>query len=283
MKKKAKIIVIICAVCLLIGAVAGYMTYNYLNFGPIKAKEPLSIKTSSVEDTSDVFMIAHRGFSAIAPENTLEAFQEACDEGFFGCEFDIHLTSDGQWVVMHDANIRKMTGKKGVIEEMTLEELRKIPLTNGANIEKYDSVYIPTLEETLSLLSGYDTAPVIEIKTATTEKMDEILELLEKYDMLEKVWIISFEKEPLLKVRELSGDIKISYLVHEVTEEAIKFCLDNKLSGVDFNKKNAGEEQVKMILDAGLVPQVWTVDLIEDFERFYSYGVRYFTGNCLTY
>ena len=48
MKKKTKITVIICVVCFLIGVVAGYMTYNYLNFGPIKAKEPVSIKTSSV-------------------------------------------------------------------------------------------------------------------------------------------------------------------------------------------------------------------------------------------
>lgn len=283
MKKKTKTLIIVCAVFLVIGALCGYFAYEYICYGPIKAKEPVSIQTSSVEDTSDIYMIGHRGFSAIAPENTLDSFKEACEYGFYGCEFDIHLTKDGQWAVMHDAKIKKMTGQKGVIEDMTLEELKAIPFTNGANIADYGEVYIPTLEETLALLKEYDVAPIIEIKTATTEKLDEMLALIRKYGFEDKAWIISFEKEPMVKTRELNKDIKMSFLTHEVTQEDIDFCLENNLDGLDFSKKKITPEAVDMVVEAGLLPQVWTVDTIEDFETLYSYGIRYFTGNCLTY
>lgn len=283
MKKKTKVIICVCVLCLLAGIFIGYTAYNTVRYGQIKPKTPVSITTSNVKDTSDICMIGHRGFSAIAPENTLAAFEEACKAGFYGCEFDIHLTSDGHWVVMHDSDIKLMTGVRGEIEEMTLAELEKIPFTNGANIDKFEGTYIPTLEQTLELLSKYDIAPIIEIKTDTTEKLDEMLALIEKYALSEKTWIISFEKAPLLKTRELDTEIKMSFLTHEVTQEAVDFCIENNMNGLDFSKKKAGENEVKMITDAGLVPQVWTVDAIEDFERFYSYGVRYFTGNCLTY
>lgn len=282
MKKNAKIILTVCALCFVIGIIAGYSAYNYIFYGPIKTKEPVSISTV-VSDTSDLTMIGHRGFSAIAPENSLEAFAEAGKAGFKGCEFDIHLTSDGQWAVMHDSNIKKMTGKSGTIEEMTLEEFKAIPFTNGANIEKYENVFIPTLEETLAVIGEYDMAPIIEIKTATDEHMEDVIALLEKYDMLESAWIISFEQAPLIKMRALNEKVKMSYLTHEVNEEAIVFCVENNMTGLDFDKKDAGETEVKMIEDAGLVPQVWTVDTLEDFSRFYDCGVRYFTGNCLTY
>lgn len=282
-KKTKKIIAACCAVILIAAVVCGAMVYN-LFYGPIKTKTPISIKTSSaVKDTSEIYMIGHRGLSAIAPENTLAAFEKAGEEGFFGCEFDIQLTSDGEWVVMHDPELKKMTGKFGKIVEMTAADVTAREITNGANIASYPGLHVPTFDETLKVLSEYDIVPVIEIKTASTEKIAEMLETIGKYGFEEKAWIISFEKAPLEKTRELDKDIKMSFLTHEVTQEAVDFCIENDLNGLDFDKKNATAESVEMIVKAGLVPQVWTVDTIEDFETFYSYGVRYFTGNCLTY
>ena len=110
-----------------------------------------------------------------------------------------------------------------------------------------------------------------------------MLSLLEKYGFLEKAWIISFNQEPLVRVRELDKDVKLSYLTNKVKQKTIDFCLENDIDGVDFNKEKTKEKGVKMVIDAGLVPQVWTVDTIEVFEEYYSLGVRFFTGNCLTY
>ena len=283
MKKKTKVLFIVFAVCFALGIAAGFIVFDKVINAPIEAKEPVSIKTSGFSDFSDVCLIGHRGFSAIAPENTNKSFKEACLAGFYGCEFDIHLTEDKKWVIMHDSRIKRMTGRRGVIEKMTLKQLKSIPLTNGANIENYGKIYMPTLEETLYLLSQYDVVPVIEIKTDTAEKLDEVLSLLEKHGFSERAWIISFNEAPLVRVRELDKKIKISLLTERVNKKAVDFCLENNFDGLDFNHEKAGEKQVKMIIDAGLVPQTWTVDTVEDFEKFYSLGVRYFTGNCLTY
>ena len=68
---------------------------------------------------------AHRGFSAIAPENTLPAFKKAVEAGADGIECDIHLTRDGRFVVCHDGKIDRTSDGSGEISQMTLEELRK--------------------------------------------------------------------------------------------------------------------------------------------------------------
>lgn len=279
-KKK---ILTVCAVAAVILLIISCFIYNRIMYGPIKPKEPVSLSEVSILDFSDAYLIGHRGFSAIAPENTLASFEEACKAGFYGCEFDIHLTLDNEWVVMHDSNMKKMTGKRGIIEKLPAQQVKGKAVVNGANYEKYYNSYIPTLEETLNLLSRYDIMPVIEIKTDTTQKLREVLNLLKKYDLFEKTWIISFEKAPLIELRKISEKIQLSYLVKKVDSEAIDFCLEYRINGIDFKKDNAGSREVEMIVNAGLTPQVWTVDTIEEFKKFYFYGVRYFTGNCLTY
>ncbi|MEE0969138.1 MAG: glycerophosphodiester phosphodiesterase family protein [Clostridia bacterium] len=93
--------------------------------------------------------IAHRGLHDIlpnTPENSLAAFRTASDKGLT-IEIDIHLTKDGRVVVFHDSNIRRMCGIDGIIEKMTLDELKKYTL---AGTEER----IPTLEECLAAVSG---------------------------------------------------------------------------------------------------------------------------------
>lgn len=281
MKRKTKIISIIIALVIVACAAAGAAYYELSGIKPISPKETVSISASSVGDLSKIKMIAHRGLSAIAPENTLAAFKAACDAGYYGVEYDIQLTSDGFWVVSHDDSLRKMTGKNIKIAETELAELEKIPYNNGANIDKYDGIVIPTLEETLAIISKYDIVSVIEIKTATADKVDELLKLLEEYKVLKKVRIISFNEEPLKKVKELNAKIPTSYLTHKVDESVIELCKKDGFEAVSFNKSKCDEASVKMITDAGLIPQCWTVDKISDFEEFAGYGVEYFTSNCL--
>lgn len=281
MKKKTKIISIIIALIVVISAAAGAAYYELSGIKPIAPKETVSISTSSVADLSKIKMIAHRGLSAIAPENTLAAFKAACDAGYYGVEYDIQLTADGFWVISHDDNMRKMTGKNIKIADTELADLEKITYNNGANIDKYDGIVIPTLEETLAIISKYNIVSVIEIKTETADKIDEFLNLLKEYKVLDKVRVISFNEEPLKKVKELNPKIPTSYLTHKVDDSVIELCKKDGFEAVSFNHKKCDESSVKMITDAGLVPQCWTVDKISEFEKFAGYGVEYFTSNCL--
>lgn len=281
MKRRTKIISIIIALVIIICAVAGVVYYELSGVKPINAKQTVSISKSNVSDLSNIKMIAHRGLSAIAPENTLAAFKAACDAGYYGVEYDVQLSSDGFWVVSHDDNLKRMTGQNIKIAETELADLEKITYNNGANIDKYDGITIPTLEETLAIVSKYDIVNVIEIKTQTEDKVDELLKMLEEYKVLDKVRIISFNEEPLKKVKQLNADIPTSYLTHTVDENVIELCKKDGFDAVSFNKSKCDENSVKLITDAGLVPQCWTVDEMKDFEIFAGYGLEYFTSNCL--
>ncbi len=99
--------------------------------------------------------IAHRGFSGRYPENTMLAFEKALEAGAEGIEFDVHLTKDGQLVIIHDELLDRTTDGKGLVADCTLEELRRLDASAG-----YKGVYgvnrIPTLEEYYRLIQGLD-------------------------------------------------------------------------------------------------------------------------------
>ena len=102
-------------------------------------------------------LIAHKGFSSLAPENTLTAFDLAGQNGFWGAECDVWSTSDGQYVLTHDAGLGRTCGVSEDVRSMTWEQVRDIPIRNGANIESYtgnlQATRIPLLADYLNICS----------------------------------------------------------------------------------------------------------------------------------
>src|SRR5918994_4145382 len=105
--------------------------------------------------------LAHRGASALAPENTLEAFRMAVEAGAGGLELDVHLTRDGHVVVIHDETVDRTTGGTGAVAEMTLDELRGLDAGHdfspdgGSTLPYRDrNVLVPTLAEVLREFPG---------------------------------------------------------------------------------------------------------------------------------
>ena len=87
----------------------------------------LAVKNSGTK------VIAHRGYSSEAPENTLPAYELAAQSGAWGIEADIHRTADGAFVCMHDPTVDRMTDGTGVIAEMTLDEIQMLTIDSGSN------------------------------------------------------------------------------------------------------------------------------------------------------
>ena len=103
------------------------------------------------------FRFAHRGLhSKGVPENSIMAFKKAVENGF-GAELDVHLTADEQLVVIHDYSLERTTGLKGIVEDLTLSEIKEYFLENSE--EK-----VPTLEEVLKIFEG-KTPVIIELKS----------------------------------------------------------------------------------------------------------------------
>jgi glycerophosphoryl diester phosphodiesterase len=116
-------------------------------------------------------IIAHRGDSAHAPENTLAAFRRAAEVGADGIEFDVRLTKDGEVVVFHDSSLHRIANRKSKIIQLAAEELRTIDMGSWFNRKKqaladpqFAHERIPTLAETLSALEAFEGLLYIELK-----------------------------------------------------------------------------------------------------------------------
>ncbi len=145
----------------------------------LAASETLSVYTSYKIPAGSVRMTAHRGYSAIAPENTLPAFRLAGEYGFWGAECDICNTADGEWVIMHDDTVDRMTDGVGKVNEMTFAEIRALTVDAGNNAEAYPGTKVPTLTEYLDVCKEYGMHAVIEIKdNADYAKLDDLADLL---------------------------------------------------------------------------------------------------------
>ncbi|MEM3426627.1 MAG: glycerophosphodiester phosphodiesterase family protein, partial [Thermoproteota archaeon] len=95
---------------------------------------------------SSVLKIGHRGARFYEPENTLRSFRKALELGVDAVELDVRRTRDGELVVIHDAEVDRTTNGKGLVRELTLEEIRRLDAGKGEKI--------PTLEEALDFLDG---------------------------------------------------------------------------------------------------------------------------------
>ena len=131
------------------GELLGSASFDLIFFDPSKnntrKKEPVAVKT--VPTSSQVRMIAHRGLSLLAPENTLPAYELAGKYGYYGAECDIHETKDGHFILLHDDLLNRTTTGSGKPEHYSLKELKALIVNEGHQIKNYPHLKIPTLQE----------------------------------------------------------------------------------------------------------------------------------------
>ena len=157
---------------------------------------------------------AHRGFSGKYPENTMLAFQKAYEAGADGIELDVQLTKDGQVVVIHDEKVDRTTNGTGLVRDYTLEELRKLDASYIYTGEMGFNP-IPTFEEYCAWVAGTDLVTNIELKTGVYPYPiieEKVWELLQKYQLEEKVIISSFNHFSVLRMKELAPSLKYGLL-----------------------------------------------------------------------
>ena len=157
---------------------------------------------------------AHRGFSGKYPENTMLAFQKAYEAGADGIELDVQLTKDGQVVVIHDEKVDRTTNGTGLVRDYTLEELRKLDASYIYTGEMGFNP-IPTFEEYCAWVAGTDLVTNVELKTGVYPYPgieEKVWELLQKYQLEEKVIISSFNHFSVLRMKELAPSLKYGLL-----------------------------------------------------------------------
>ena len=285
MKKKKNIL--ICVLCVVAAVCVAGGLFAKLRTKKIRPKDTVSIKSISAVNIDEITLTAHRGLSAIEPENTLPAFKAACEAKYNYVEFDIEPTSDGKWIVMHDDDLRRTTNGHGKIIERTLAEVSALKIDNGANIENYTDLRVPTFEETMALLDRYypNTKPMIEIKSIGKNNLDSLIEFFKDYAARGRSTIvISFDKDIIDTLYKECPEQTYWLLTSELSDEAVDFCKNHGNMRAAFNGNNAKntDSVINAAIDAGIPLAAWTVDSPDTLKNLYDLGVRYFTTNCIT-
>ena len=215
---------------------------------------------------------AHRGASAYAPENTLEAFQLAIDMKADGIELDVHLSADGEVVVAHDEAVDRVSDGSGLICEMPLCELKKLDF--GVRFPKHRGAQIPTLGEVYALIRPTGMTVNVELKTNVYEYEGierKCAELAAKYGMAGRVIYSSFHFESLGRVKEIDAALPVGLLYAKPlsVEEALSWRAD------------AVHPHFKLMYEDGLLGAFhranikvhpWTVNAPEDMRRLAALG-----------
>ena len=278
--KKALIITAVAAIATAAIAVGAAELYKFYK------TDPYELATAGSIMKEETKLVAHRGYRAIAPENTLPAFEEAGRAGFWGNECDVYRTADGVWVIHHDYVTFRMMNAMKNIEKSTYEELLGLNTNNGHNIEKYENLKICTLEEYLEVCQRFQMHAFIELKSKNnTEHYDEVLALVEKYGV--EATYISFQLDNLKAIRELDKEAELLFIVDEISDEAIESAKSIENCGIDFGvdeKVNFENdcEMIKKCVAAGLPLGAWAVDDIKTMKTLVDNGVTYITTDCIT-
>lgn len=226
--------------------------------------------------TAQTKIIAHRGFSGIAPENTLAAFQKAIEIKADYFELDVHKSKDGQLFVIHDGSVQRTSSNQvtGTIAQMNANEISAVRVGYSKKFgNTFKNEKVPTLKEALELAKG-KIKVCIEIKVYDIEK--EVLNIVNELKMNDDVIIFSFYYPVLKNIRKLDSEIPVLYLVED--NIGYKKIIENATK-INANAVGVGPEIkiTKEFLNLGHQFEVqvwkWTVNQEEEMQELIALGL----------
>ncbi len=218
-------------------------------------------------------LIAHRGESHQGPENTLAAFNLAWELGAKAAECDIHLTQDGEIVVIHDNNTKRTAGRDKLVREQTLAELKTLD-AGGWKSPQWAGEALPTLAEVLQTLPAGKRL-LIEVKCGT-EVIPRLKEVLASSGKGKDQTVIgSFSYETMQAAREAMPDLTMGWISGK--RELEELIPPAQAARLDYLSLQAGPEIdagfVSRVEASGLKLYVWTVNAVPEARRLAATGV----------
>ena len=160
--------------------------------------------------------IAHRGFRSRYPENTMLAFRKAVEAGCDGIEFDVHLSKDGEAVIIHDETVDRTTDGTGLVGQKTYRELKALNAAKP-HPETIDFAAIPSLREYFEYIATQpNIISNIELKTGVFvyEGIEEVVyQLMKEYKLIRRCIVSSFNHESVLRMKKIDSAVTCGLLV----------------------------------------------------------------------
>lgn len=237
-------------------------------------------------------IIGHRGASALAPENTLVAFERAMRDGADGIEFDVRLARDAVPVVIHDANLRRTGLRAGDVASLTSRELSEIDVGTWFNLrhpalsrDEYTRANIPLLSEVFELFRDCSARLYVEMKCDAVNEgralAQAVAQLVRDYSLFESVVVESFTHESIAEIKRLDARLRTAALfepslarpfpsTRKIIERAVEFSADE----IALHRTLAGRRIAQEAARRGMRTVVWTVDNPSWAQRAKRYGVH---------
>ena len=225
------------------------------------------------------YIIAHRGFSAISPENTLRAVVDAVKGGADLVEVDVRLTKDGYVVVMHDSTVDRTTNGTGAVAQLTLGEIKQLDAGTWKG-EEFAGEKVPTLQELLEVFvqEKYKAKLLIELKFEMISMKgfmnpieglaDKVATLVEEHDAFDHVVVQSFVKSYLLRILEMNQRIAVSHLLLPWTSLS-----EDSFFSFNPNYRFISQSLVDSVHQRKQKVMTWTVDKKEEMLTCIAMGV----------
>lgn len=255
-----------------------------------KVKSSYKVKVIKKYKKNEKLFIAHRGYSSIAPENSIPAFEAAGKKGFGAIECDIYETAkdkkgNSRFIIMHDSTLNRMcklSGNKVYQSKLTYDTIRKnYYIKSGVNVSKYskDQLRIPSLEEYLSICKKYKVKPVIEIKQEMGQSsIKRVYQCIKNAGLQNNAIVISRSKNSLLYMQKCNKKVQLQLVTDKVDNNIIGWVTDHHI-GLCMNKNIASGTVVSMLKSRKISLNLWTLSTKEELSDYGYDGVNAITSN----
>lgn len=220
-------------------------------------------------------IMAHRGASAYAPENTLSSFKKAVQMGADGIELDVQLSRDGHLVVIHDTSVNRTSNGKGRVRLLTLNQLKSFDFGSWFS-DEFKNEPICTLEEVFSYLRDWDGLINVEIKKeflqiAPIER--KVADLIEKFDRQNSTIISSFSALSLIKIKRINKALKTGILYSSSEKKPIIYAKFLNADAIHPWYQNVSEDMRKSATHKNIKINTYTVDNPAEIKKLANLGV----------
>ena len=225
-------------------------------------------------------VLAHRGFSGAYPENTMLAFRKAIEAGADGIELDIHCSSDGKLVIIHDENLVRTTGVNALVSDLSLKKLTSIRASKTFD-DAFDTP-IPSFEEFCDFAKSHPFITNVEIKTNATWYQDieqKAVDMVRAFGLEDRIIFSSFNWVSVLRAKQLAPDIPCGFLYES---QHGKLAYQAKDAGIEYLHPDfalLSDSVVAECLKCSVGLNVWTCNTEDRVRKLIEWNANSVISN----